>query len=101
MSPTTNGNKEMTVWKFHLIGDQEQSVEMPKGSEFLNLGLEKHKDHGIVPALWYLTDPNAEKEMRHFRIIGTGQTIPADAKYKYLHTFFSGPFVWHVFEKLS
>ena len=94
-----------TVHKYG-IGEVSNSVQMPKGARILHVG-----GQGDEVCIWASVDTERLKELRHFRIYGTGQEFPDDfeeddpyrAKYgdRYIGTAFCGRFVWHVFERLA
>lgn len=89
----------MTIWKFPLVIDGEQVVEMPIGAEILTVQMQ----HGF-PFMWALVDPEAGRESRTIRIIGTGHHFgpPVESlALRYISTIQtdSGLLVWHVFEK--
>ena len=70
------------------------TIEMPKTAEFLCVQLQ-----GESACAWFLVDFNDNfTVVRKFKIYGTGHTIPMAEKY--LGTYQSPPFVWHLFEEL-
>lgn len=82
----------MKIWKYPLEEGTEYRIQMPKGARILDLQLQDR-----VPTIWAQVDPEAEKETRSFRIIGTDQ-IFFDAL-EYVGTYQEGYLVWHVFEE--
>lgn len=86
-----------TIWKYILEMRDDLAVEMPVGAELLAVQLQ-----GGAPCLWALVDPSLHKEVRYFRLAGTGHRISADEKLKYVGTFqmHGGTLVFHLFEKL-
>lgn len=82
------------VWKYTLMG-MVNAVEMPAGAELLTVGKQ-----GEMPQLWALVDPNAPRVKRMVAVYGTGIEIDLvqTGPLKYVTTFFTEPFVWHVFD---
>lgn len=72
-----------------------ETIEIPKNSTLLNIDMQDEK-----VTLWYIVDPEVEKETHTFLVLGTGSIVPEleDAHLEFLKTVFQGPFVWHVFE---
>jgi len=68
------------------------AVDIPTGGEIKHFGLD-----GTTPAIWVEVDTDSPATTRRlFDIFGTGQEIPAGAKY--VGTFFAAPYVWHIHE---
>ena len=82
-----------TIWKYEVNPYSEQ--RLPKGAEVLSVQVQKDK-----PCIWVLVDPSNEKELRVFRVYGTGHELP-DNPGKFIGTFqlFDGDLVFHVFEE--
>lgn len=87
----------MRIWKWELAVTDSQTVMMPNGAKVLDAQMQKNSLF-----VWALCDENAEKEIRHFAIYGTGNPIPGDPGC-YIGTFqmLSGELVFHVFEVLE
>ncbi len=89
-----------TIWKFELETTDNQEIEMPIGSEILTI-----QTQNVIPCIWALIDPNADKEVRRFEIYGTGHPIHCDigVKRNYIGTYqlYNGSLVYHVFEILK
>jgi hypothetical protein len=72
---------ESIIQKFPLVGGADRaSVMMPQGAVLLYLGLEMG-----TPTVWAMcpygsVDP-APEEVRHFRLVATGFTVPHPATY--------------------
>lgn len=62
-----------TIWKFPIPQQDEFSVEIPKNAHLLTLQTQRGQ-----PCLWAMVKPEDEKEIRRFRLIGTGHPIPDD-----------------------
>lgn len=84
-----------TIWKFPLAVSSIYQVTMPKGAEILTV-----QRQASQACIWAIVDPEAEKERRVFEIYGTGNPIDVECPRKYIGTFQSPPFVWHVFERI-
>jgi len=84
------------IWKFPVfIDDGAIRRDMPKGRKFLSLQVQ-----GGGAQMWWLVDPDSERESVLFVIHGTGHSFNA-ARETYLGTWKEGQFVWHLFEKES
>ena len=83
--------KVRTIWKFELLFQDDQFVDMPIGANVVAVGMQ----HGIC-FVWAMVDSEASIEPRRVHIAGTGHPIPADVG-AYVGMVFDGPFVWHVF----
>jgi hypothetical protein len=90
--------KNKTIWKYTLNQPDVNKIEMPKGAEILSVQLQDGKI-----CLWALLDPEAEKEIRSFGLIGTGNFIKQEES-QYIATLqFEKIFahfnqVYHLFE---
>ena len=88
---------EKTIWKFDLEITKFQKIEMPLGAEILSVQAQ-HEN----PRIWALVDPNQEKEVRYFEVLGSGHAITygMGTSRNYLNTFQlqSGMLIFHVFE---
>lgn len=84
---------KQAIYKYPVSPDA--SIEMPKGAQVLDVALQNGAPH-----LWVLVDPEAEKEVRYFRMIATGERFDT-AGLAYLGTFHevSGWMVFHLFEQ--
>lgn len=92
----------MRVFKYPLLIEGYQTVEMPAGAVVLHVGVERG-----VPCAWALVDPEREPVTRVFRTVGTGHelNIPEDERehehlaHEHLGTYEigEGAFVGHVF----
>ncbi len=81
------------IWKYPM--GMSTTHEMPVSAEFLCVQVQ-----GDAAVAWFLVLPDDKKtEPRKFQIYGTGHDIPL--REKYLGTFQSPPFVWHLFEDIS
>jgi hypothetical protein len=88
----------ITIWKFKLPILDSYALYMPKGAEVLTV-----QAQGGQPCLWAIVDTDAENEVREFEVCGTGNPIYQNLQIqrKYIGTFQSPPFVWHVFERTN
>jgi hypothetical protein len=96
----------ITVHKFkmaHILGftpGKEIEVEIPKSSRVVKVD----QQHNDIQA-WAMVDTSSALVKKIFVIFGTGHEIPAgkDSKFtwSYQDTFYSGDYVWHVFEKVN
>lgn len=83
-----------SVYKYPISFQRDVRVMMPEGARLVKAGL----DSDEVPCIWALVDASVPPRVeRKFGIYGTGGTVPG--RCIYVDTFFSMPFVWHVFEE--
>lgn len=76
------------VFKYPYTGAPQA---LPQGARFLHAG---NQDGAAF--MWFQVDPNATREERTFRIVGTGQDV--EEEWEHLTTWFDAPFVWHLYE---
>ena len=91
---------EKVIYKYTLpFNDGSwQNVFMPEEAKIIHIGVQ-----GKAICLWAIVEPLADKEERHFQIVGTGEMF---YPVKYIGTvqvlpddYFSGETVLHVFER--
>lgn len=107
----------MTIWKYEVPVRDSFELELPKGAEILSC----QNQHGGSESLqmWALMDTEAEKEIRRFRIYGTGHPIEQKQKpmvriieggitrnlapLRHIATVVvsGGMLVWHLFEEIK
>lgn len=80
-----------TIWKFPLEVTDHQSIEMPANAKVLSVA-----DQAGVLTIWALVDPEAERELRHVWVFGTGHPVTVSGA-TFRGSVQQGPFVWHVF----
>ena len=84
-----------TIWKFRLDMMDEQTINVPIGSTFLSVQVQRD-----VPCVWALVDDNAPSVPTTVRIYGTGHPIKFDVTgLEYIGTFqlSGGALVFHLF----
>ena len=83
-----------TIYKYPLIIDDYQTLEMPQGAEILTIQIQKR-----IPCIWALVNPKQPKQKRHIRIAGTGHSVN-DKVIEYIGTYqlYGGDIIFHVFE---
>ncbi len=86
-----------TIHKVVLELSAAQTIQLPICSRILTAQVQFPGDI----CLWYECDPEAEKECRHFVIVGTGHKIPDTHRLNYIATVQQGAFVWHIYEALK
>jgi len=110
-----------TIWKYPIEVKDLVEVEMPQGSRILAVQVqvgqettEVNPGHGFgsmkaygriteTVCLWAMSRTDEAKKVRRmFRIYGTGKPFkdPLD-ELDYIGTVQTGPFVWHIFEKVA
>jgi hypothetical protein len=83
----------MTIWKFPLVIDDRQEVEVPDGARFLSI-----QTQNGLPCMWLAVDPKAAKTKVALRCFGTGHKLPIGwDHWVFLGTVQTGQFVWHYF----
>lgn len=82
------------VFKYSFPQTDIFDLELPKGAEILTV-----QTQDGFPQLWAKVDDEADKEIRTFRLAGTGHLIEQEI-IGYIGTFqmFGGSFVGHLFE---
>lgn len=87
------------VWKYPLLLNDMQSIDMPAGAKFLTVQVQDDQ-----ACLWALVEPQAAREPRVLETYGTGHRLkPVDdqvLRREYVGTYQAGSFVYHVFELL-
>lgn len=89
----------MKIWKFTLPVTDHPVVSMPKGAKVLSAGMQ-----GGDLQIWALVDPEASKELRKFRVAGTGLPLEDEiASQRFIGTvqMMGGALIWHIFEEDS
>ncbi len=88
----------MTIWKFPLLVEDEQIINVPKGAQLLHIETQYN-----TPCLWAMVDELREKEPIKIFTCGTGQPINATVKQEYLGTYQlrGGQFIGHVFKEIN
>lgn len=83
------------VWKFPLVVESQQVVQMPRGARLLSAQVQGEK-----VCLWALCDDLAEPQPRHVVIVGTDHPLPDFGELVFIDTFqlHDGRLVFHVFE---
>lgn len=87
-----------TIWKYIFKVTDEFHIEMPVGAEILSVDTQENQ-----PCMWVLI-PNSDalKEIRTFRIYGTGNPIDLSPhRLKFIGTFPTNQeqLWWHLFER--
>lgn len=85
----------MTIWKYELQLASLNNLEMPLGAKVLTIQVQNGK-----PCIWAQVDENNTKELRTFRIYGTGHTM-LDENLIYIGTWQDGIYVFHLFEVVN
>jgi hypothetical protein len=81
------------IWKYEILIENDFDVEMPKGAQILKVALQHGK-----PVMWALVDAAAEKEIRHFFVVGTGYFLNNDGKHIDTFLMDQDRLVLHLFE---
>jgi hypothetical protein len=88
----------MKVYKYEIKIEDFFELYLPKDAKLLTIQTQNDK-----PCVWFLVNPEAEKEKRYFRLAGTGHEIEKEFEHQleYAGTFQLGSFVGHLFEILT
>jgi hypothetical protein len=81
-----------TIWKFPLEITDVQTIDVPEGSKFLAVQVQRD-----VPCLWVLVDPTAPKERFEIHTVGTGNPAPDGLEYLGTYQVVALNLVFHVF----
>ncbi len=84
------------VWKFPLVFQDKQTVQMPAGAHVLTAQVQK----GIL-CIWALCDPKAALKDRVFRVAGTDHSLEGNLAYIDSVQVRGGELIFHVFEELK
>jgi len=90
----------MNIWKYEVpINEDSFILEMPKDSKILSFQLQKEN-----PQIWAIVDDeNDEKEIREFKLLGTGLSFGKEklVGYEFIGTIqmYDGDLVLHLFIK--
>jgi len=87
-------NTMNSIWKYPLQVTDEQTIDVPEGSEALSVQVQNG-----TPCLWVRVDPAALKVPRKIITHGTGHHVPATTG-RYIGTYQieGGALVFHVFD---
>jgi hypothetical protein len=86
----------ITIYKYPIKIEDEQTIIMPYGAELMHAGL----DPSGVPCLWARVDTTNPLHPITILIRGTGHEIAEKDKYaSHFASFNQGPFMWHVFRR--
>jgi len=86
----------MIIHKQVLMGEEYQTLMVPRGAEFLFGGVQRNSI-----CVWYKCDPDNPMVPRKIAIIPTGHIPPETALYLGACMFMDGAVVLHVFEVLE
>lgn len=81
----------ITIYKYTLKIADEQTIDLPEGTEFLHAGEQQGKLR-----IWVTHDTDATLKPHKFFIFGTGEPVHEKAR-QYLATVQIDCLVWHVF----
>ena len=86
-----------TIWKFPFEVTDSIEIEMATGAEILHVDVQAGQ-----PCLWARVDNNRCKEIRRFRVAGTGHPLD-DERLAHIGSFFlaGGTLVFHLFERME
>ena len=87
----------MKVWKYDLPWGDIVTLALPIGARVLSV---EPQGASAALKLWALVDPNADPELRRFRLAGTGHEITDNVSHISTFQLQDGQIVFHVFEIL-
>jgi hypothetical protein len=82
-----------TIYKYPFTITESIVLPLPVNAAVVHVGL----DGAGVPCIWALVDTAAPTTAHHFRLLGTGHTIPDDLCYVGTFTMAGATLVWHLF----
>jgi hypothetical protein len=82
-----------TIHKYPVFILDEFRLPLPIDAQILTVQMQ----HGD-PYIWAKVDPDAAKEMRNFRLYGTGHPMDQDGQYVGTFQAKDGQLVFHLFE---
>ena len=84
-----------TIYKYAVTMSDTFTLAMPANAQVLSVQVQ----HGH-PQLWALVDPDAPKQPRTFRVVGTGHPMEDAGRCRFIGTFQveNGYLVFHLFE---
>ena len=88
------------IFKYHVPVIDRFELSLPIGAEILKIDIQ---DSSMEKSfMWALVNPEAELEVRKFRLVGTGHPIEEENLH-HISTFkmLGGRLMWHVFEILT
>lgn len=88
------GFQNDSIWKWTFPIADRFSLPMPNGARVLTAQMQRDE-----PCIWAEVNQEARHVPRHFRVVGTGNPIPAGVALTYVTTFQQGQFVWHLYEE--
>jgi hypothetical protein len=87
----------LTIFKYPIPVEDHFTLELPKDAKILTVQTQRG-----TPQLWAMVDSETEKEVRYFRLSGTGHPLGEDYLriINYIGTFQieNGALVFHLFE---
>lgn len=90
-----------TIWKYSVKDDGDFTAKIPRGATYLSV-----QTQAGAPMMWFLVDPDADMEVRQFRVVGTGWAFDPN-RLSFLGTYqlhggdFVFHFVFHLFERVE
>ena len=96
-----------TIWKYDIPATEEIALDMPENAVILTAQFQPDMNGIETAYIWAMVNPDAPKERRTFRLLGTGWPVEdkvADflLDWRYVSTVITRgwpSFVWHLFEK--
>lgn len=85
-----------TIYKYPFEINDEFTLEMPASAQILSVQIQRNQ-----PVLWALVNMDKPKQLRKFRIYGTGHPIRQDRmSIVYIGTFqlYQGDLIFHLFD---
>jgi hypothetical protein len=90
--------QKRVIWKFEISPTERMTrLSIPEGFVPLHLGLQAKKGE-YTPVFWAIVKPEREAKQALFRLYATGEEFDPEYHHRYIGSFFSGPFVWHLFQ---
>lgn len=84
---------QKVIYKYELNFKSVTTIEMPKSAEVLTIQMQNG-----IPCIWAKLNPDQEKQLRTFMLIGTGHSFEDFGNLNYIGTIQDSYYVFHCFE---
>jgi len=76
---------DFKIFKYVLNGEKEQTLELPRNAQVLEIDFQPQIEGGVDLCMWALVLPDHPTEKRRIRMIDTGEPIPDEVVEKFRH----------------
>lgn len=89
------------IWKFPFDVDAADIIAGGGSPVVRHVGVDPANEDPVTPTVWVELEPGGEGWMS-LRFIATGDTVPeASLGWAHVGSTLAGPYVWHVFAKVT